>query len=446
MTILILIENVRISAPKRFSCRHLPNGCTLESFRDDRDLLNFKYICQKLTQKFEFDIQQIMSENMCQVLVHPLTIFFRLRKYSIIDAQTFRLDQLCHFSQKVFNSDSSFILEFRRINGFGLDYPEQSRFEYNNSLILRFHSVRLNFYSNQIHAIKSCGQLDDYAQPRTLFHLITKPSWLSIRVSFLSLIKSKPICPLIFRNVSITILYFYNLVNTFYKSNVPKFLPMPRKHELDNQMKNTVQGIKELKIHDFYMSHLDATLLSPHVFSEIWYLGLFGEIRSIERGLFTRFKRIRILGVLLKNFRRLCLNGGIAWMSDLNPDLNFDLPNLDWTHLMEQLGENKSVNIRITSWSDVKSSQYEFSGQFEIEPSNVFPDEDFCVYRDFPFHQLVQVTFDYYTNVIKYESCTVAWLIRYYEIIDRAYNVYDPEQTNYTYIRSVVAKCDFEER
>ena len=95
----------------------------------------------------------------------------------------------------------------------------------------------------------------------------------------------------------------------------------------------------------------------------------------------------------------------------------------------------------------------------EIDMPNIFPDEDFCIYVNFPFNQLV-IIYEYdfemfkinYLNlkpIDKEYSCTILWLIQYYEIYIEFLE--DIKGLNLEYFINAtsfksISKCNFEER
>lgn len=444
LSILMFLSNFCIFEQTNTTCKRLPNGCTLSTFPINREASAIKYICHKLTQKFTFDLTVVMRENNCQIAT-TFGIYFRLNTHAVLDPKTFSITQTCLSARSMFTSSDLLVLQFRRINGFGIDYPKEARFTFNLNFELNFFSVRLNFYSNRTGLIKSCDQVS--SEPRTIFHLARSSL---TTVIFYSVKKSMPICPLIFQNISIAIMQFYYLIDTFYKSNLPKFLPLEleKPQERDKSEAKRFPGVQNVIFSEFYLPKLDASLLSPYAFRDISYIDFYGHIQSIESGLFKNFPNIRLFRILFNYFRRLCQNGGIAWMSDFNADLRLDLSTMDWLQLRKQIDQHKVVNVELFSLiGDEKSSRAEFNNELEMTPSVIFPDIDFCIYAEFPFHQLVRVTYIYYMiDVVTFDSCTAAWLFQYKEIYDRALDEFDPKRTNYTNIRSRVKLCDFTKR
>ena len=98
---------------------------------------------------------------------------------------------------------------------------------------------------------------------------------------------------------------------------------------------------------------------------------------------------------------------GIGWMRYLNADLKVNLSNF----------EDLEIN-----YDNAKVIYIDF-GSFipEIRLSKLFPDKDFCLYKDFPFNQLV-ILFEFVQHDKAFKllnsrdyTCTYLWLVQYFE-------------------------------
>lgn len=113
--------------------------------------------------------------------------------------------------------------------------------------------------------------------------------------------------------------------------------------------------------------------------------------------------------------RRFFQKNGIKWTRSINPETNVDLSQ----------PQDKLLDIPLTKPN--KSRTYfliEVLTFLTLTVNEVFPDEDFCLYNDFPFEQLVIVSF--YMDNLQLEniknnktkiSCTYAWLARYHSVV-----------------------------
>jgi hypothetical protein len=146
-------------------------------------------------------------------------------------------------------------------------------------------------------------------------------------------------------------------------------------------------------------------------------------------------KQLRQLDCESEHFRSLNHVAGIEWIRNINKDLNLNLSDA------RQIYEN----------------QLKISFIFlAVTPSmaDVFPDEDFCLYKDFPFNQLVILIHGCISKSVLYAdrqklTCTYLWLIQRY----RSFAL-NPNFPLFGYIKSLVkseefksiSKCDFKSR
>jgi hypothetical protein len=90
-------------------------------------------------------------------------------------------------------------------------------------------------------------------------------------------------------------------------------------------------------------------------------------------------------------------SGGIRWIQAINAHVNVNL------------------SCREEIKRDLKSRTYLEVKFLKDRLAHVFPDEDFCLYQDFPFNQLVIVSQDYDAFIkFRYFTCTFLWLTQYY--------------------------------
>ena len=143
--------------------------------------------------------------------------------------------------------------------------------------------------------------------------------------------------------------------------------------------------------------------------------------------------------------RRISHRQGIKWIRQWNYDVNVNVLNLR--------------DIRFTSHKYIEISET-LTDRSRI--SQIFPQEDFCIYVDFPFNQLVILQKMFYFNKAIAEkidndlfTCTYLWLTQYYEHYYKYYlNIYKGDDyrvqnllfvTNSTSFKSI-SNCKFDER
>lgn len=208
-------------------------------------------------------------------------------------------------------------------------------------------------------------------------------------------------CPLFFRNSRIGQIRLIGLTSSFYKHNVLAFT---------NDTYSLTQLDSDVRI--LNLNHvenivLDSTLLNPSVFSRLEQISVFGSVQSIESRIFSQLKHLWFVRLDADYFRKLANKQGIDWLRSINPILNVNLSDeLDLSRHNESF-----FRIYVEFFSSTKVA-------------SVFPDHDFCVYRDFPFQQLVVLSQYLRSNIIQViiynkPSCLYEWLTQYYETLSK---------------------------
>ena len=138
---------------------------------------------------------------------------------------------------------------------------------------------------------------------------------------------------------------------------------------------------------------------------------------------------------------------GIEWIKNYNKDINYDLDNFS----------NQSIDYLTDNIKYIDHNCFKSNGLYSPPLTDIFPDEDFCLYKDFPINQLIAVfencpekeMFEY-RNTIKI-TCTYLWITRSYKVLIKTYNpgmlVYDIMNMlfNSNDYKSI-SKCNFESR
>jgi hypothetical protein len=151
---------------------------------------------------------------------------------------------------------------------------------------------------------------------------------------------------------------------------------------------------------DGYGYTLDDTILSKKVFVDIETLRIKENIIKIRSNL-REFSKLKNIYLELNSPEVFLYSIGISWLKDVN-----------WQY-------NVALNSNLTS-SDLRyyTPAYLIFGhkdQNSIFAEYTFPDEDFCLFENFPHSQLIVPVFN-----IKLEhcTCTLVFLIQYYNLYD----------------------------
>ena len=198
-----------------------------------------------------------------------------------------------------------------------------------------------------------------------------------------------------------TYLTFSGIQNTFYKSNFPRFQPI-------NGSNTKTYLFNLLELINAQNIELNSVILNDFLFSNLRSLKLFGDIVSIEKGLFKSFKKLKQIALDLLSIRKLIQRQN-DWLFDLNSDINVDIYNYSLESPF--IKNDTCVGIYIFFYYEqglnVKN----------MDLNDYLPDEDFCIYAKIPIQQLIFITFNLYYIEDEYTSCIYLWMIRNQQIL-----------------------------
>jgi hypothetical protein len=201
------------------------------------------------------------------------------------------------------------------------------------------------------------------------------------------------ICPYVFLNTKLVRLDLYEISDSLIFRNRLEFLNIS---ETNGFSINNKLGYINFYV---YNGAVTLTNLNPFAFQPLKFLIIKGNLEQFDENLFENFKEISFISVksddLINFFHR-----GTKWLNSINKNLNVSLSSLDFRKNIHKL---VSVEFAVQSFL--------FFNKFYT-----FPDEDICLFKNFPHSQLVLplMVFDN-TKFNPHEfSCTLAWLVQYY--------------------------------
>ena len=180
--------------------------------------------------------------------------------------------------------------------------------------------------------------------------------------------------------------------------------------------------------------NLDLTILNPSVFSQLQEIQIIGAVKTIDKTIFTTLNQLNIINFSSAHFRKIVHKNGIDWIFEINKNLTVNLSNIN------EIAEKGILIKYLTIKCDLIIHQ--------IPIFEVFPDKDFCVYKDFPFDQLVvlmQYCDDYLIEMIKTDefTCTYLWLTQY---LESYYEYYSQNSTLSENLKRIIESKSFKER
>lgn len=390
--ISVILKDVRIDFE---ICKYyLKTKCFLKSLKAEILLsngTNFKLstcICRDMYVRPTWTDAALQTYANFYSNLIPFDIYFKNRKPVIMNKKLPIFDQ-SYFS--IFRAFTTYT--FRNVKGFDVNSFDEPIIIY-SLLEFSFYDSSLAFFSNG-RRLKTC--LDFPTQTRSLFQMFKSNRPRNTMDIQFSAKKFQPVCPLAFANASnIDILAFNQLINTFYKTSIPTFLVLPQHITQINA------NINCLTLYGYGGITLNGQIIDPNVFNRTKEFYFYIEILKIESGLFKALKNVKIIQIYMYYWRKLAYKG-IDWIYDLNSEIRV---NLSDSAMIREYSLNGSSFVTIYC----KRRQNEIVEG--LQPTNVFPNEDICVYDKFPFEQMVIWFFDEvdlnYTKI----SCTFVWLVQ----------------------------------
>ena len=398
-----------------FNCK-LPNSCKLKHVHLHINYLAHEktsiempgILCDIRDEKYQFTYpmpSSLLRYNNCAVdLQYNDIIEFRFHS-SFIMSKRFNITNLFDYSWYFVNYMH---VNFVNLKGFELDMINNQHIRFMQQLIFNtFNCIKcqMEFYSNDGRIVKTCQDIIDSNNGlvRSLFQ-IRRYKVEGLKSQSLALFDSQfktTLCPLVFMNSNLPFIYIIGLADTFYKRNILAFENRTFEH-----LNSTINQLFLIKIEHI---NIDSNLLNPSVFQDLNLISFSGAVNTIDGNSLNALKSLNQIYFSKNYYRDMIHKNGIEWIRDLNSDLDVNWSN--FTELQYRYYNNKrQIFIDTTSFST------------EIRLSKLFPDKDFCIYKDFPFSKLVilmELVFDdkvlSLINSTNHYTCTYLWLAQYFK-------------------------------
>jgi len=402
-----------------FNCK-IPNGCRVDYF----NVIATTHLYEKMFLKklsiqcelksgfpFEFDGNSplLKEKQRCNIeqnsnVQTSVILKWQTRESYILDStlKIYKLlDYLSYFYWYVY-------LNFMNLKGFDVNLLENnlsaSLLQNSGISSLVFVNCKMSFYFGK-EKVQSCQDFKNknISAINSIFQ-ITKSnydysSYYQIYVDLINCEFKQVLCPLVYKNSDIKNFRINNLANTFYKKNLLQFS--------NEQYSELNSKIKILELLNSQNIDLDLNLLNPSAFGKIEFLFVYGSINSITNDLYKSLEKLRRINFSTADVRKMFHKIGIQWIKQFNPNLNVNLN--DTGEIEKELITEITFNCE--------------DSLIDERISNAFPDEDFCIYKDYPFHQLVfslQLCLSYQLEKIRILnsqlSCTYLWLTQYAKV------------------------------
>lgn len=370
-------------------CKKLPKGCKLKQyFIGKTKTIGHFLVCHKLSQSSEFNEKMINDSRVCQF--ENTRFLFQLSKSEILDTQ-FDFEKVIEFSLNFLGN--TYVL-FTNLKGISLSYfQKNSKKFYDLIVLLVFYHSDIQFF---IHGSKvnSCNGLA-LNNSISIFQYISpgKIRFIMENVKF-----KQPICPLVFKNTSFVYFIVTYQINTFYRTNKLSFAEHKSIDDIDLGI-----DVQKVYLDRSFNLDLDKTILNEEVFKSINSLYINGQLNSIQRGLLKSFKKLNFIELDALHWRRLVHKEGISWIQELNSDVR-----ISYKSNYQVEGNQIGMHFIIILNNQPQNRIFYYYFHFD----RFFPDEDFCIYKSFPFEQYILLKLSKARKQGNL-TCTSFWLIQY---------------------------------
>jgi hypothetical protein len=394
----ILFYNILISNAKSLNC-HLPEKCRLENVDPSA------IWCDINNDTYEFKFKQptpvIITGEKCDINGYkhfPQTIIFRwtTKDLSILDEQFNFTNVISYFNY--FKFAGRFEAHFWNLKGFDIEMLKNlNSSETSPDLSIYLANCPLDFYHKR-RRINSCQDIIDsnLTDIESIFQIKTGYNGFPSAFRLQNVEYKRSICPLIFSNSQIKLFRLEGLVDTFYKKNVLSFS--------NDAFKNLISEIKNLEILKAQNIKLDLNLFHASVFKFTEDINIAnGWLNSINENAFKGLDNLKYIRIGSSVFRKINHKQGINWIRQINQGVDLNVSRLI------------PLNFRSFKCIEIPESGFELKSVLGL------PEEDFCIYTDFPFNQMVIV----YKLLVSYGkpkgknasyddfTCTYLWLVQH---------------------------------
>ena len=219
------------------------------------------------------------------------------------------------------------------------------------------------------------------------------------------------LCPYLFKDINIDL----------FTTHIPlKFLPYDGRMSLNVNLRGL-----DLTDNDFV---LDSESINPNIFGNLTHLRMRNSnLNGIDRNFFLYSPKFQYISFGLLNLKEFLQTTDVSWMKYINNHIRFDITNTT------QVSQHRNKHLIITLID--QSDEY------------TYPDEDFCLFKDFPFNNYAFFQIDTKANLTC--SCTIYWLYKHkntlsfdlslsYSSTSKCFSKVDLDEK--------IRECNFEER
>ena len=200
------------------------------------------------------------------------------------------------------------------------------------------------------------------------------------------------ICPHYFENLNIDGFYLKFLAHSFNYKSIFSFFKVNNSINI----KINLFGINYCENQD-----INDDIINLQVFKFTKIFIFFGKIKSIQTNLFKNFVWTKYIAIDIQ-FASQLFKKNFEWIENLNKDLKLD--PVSYNNFT-----NRIIHVNIVN-------RFGLDYYYELDINHLFPEEDFCVYQNFPFQKMVLLSiFDNAPeNPKKQYTCSFLWIAQNY--------------------------------
>lgn len=344
-----------------------PRACRIIRVSDTqtKNMTNIHVLCSDTNAKYDL-VQFERSQSACPLKKprypqNNLDLTIRPNeKNTYLVQNSIEILKLTDFAQNIL----CFTVNFVGMKGFNIESPIL-KIQTQKTHIFKFSQMPFNFYDHTFKLLRTCDDFMNYTGQLLIVQgLIPQPLIFS-NVDF-----RQPVCELAFKMAIFDLIKIDYMSNTFFKRNVLQFI-----NSSWYQPEIFFSVIYKLFLNDFYLIDINSRLLNERVFYFTGQLTLNGKINSIQNDLFRKFPRLGCIEINSVYFNEINRKQGIEWIKSMNLDVNVNLSNPV---------EVSSMLDRVKTIKFLSEREFHFDENFEN-----FYEQDFCLFAEFPFRQLI---------------------------------------------------------
>lgn len=376
----------------------------------------------KLGLAWSFPNKQIEAISLVSLIFNPWSDF--------IIGPTLNFSSILTYMRTLQENKFTNIVQFKNtivlnhIHGFQINAFRNNFRDFSNKKVtLKLKQSKFHLYLNETKRIDSCHDLvgikksDLFEMGEFLFEFNLDRCQYDVRI-----------CPLVFRNAGIIFLTIGHMIQSYLKTNVLGFF------KLENSTSNLNARIAYVFLKGENID-IDENLLNRDVFKNVMNFWITGQVNLIQIDVFKSFRNLKTVSIKSTNQREIFHRNGLDWIRSIKEEINVDLGNLERGFLGNK--QQNPWNYRYLTTLIILSSIYSYR-EDTISMESRYPDVDFCLYRNFPFQQLIAIinsdyefikanrSNEFIQSYLQTFTCTFMWLIQFYPLYYK-YHLLDQE-------------------